>query len=242
VFRFSDTDAKSIVKVLKPHEEGLTKVLKDTMPGLAPAGGGDAAQSIISSNDDHLLGSDQHHRLLIRPDAFHVTILFQPTLNFLERVTEVLPAGVESIRTSTTVLDDFVLKVYLPQLEEQVLDLFHEAVSGPDAFQPDPQSLHFSPEPLVKASMQLMALVNSLCAMLQTSPFHRESYSRLMLGVIIQFYQRCSDRFQVLTTSENGSDIALAAQWAQRSELQPPLTELRSLEVRIMITGNMVHR
>ncbi|KAF5323312.1 hypothetical protein D9611_005740 [Ephemerocybe angulata] len=232
VFRFSDTDSKSTNKALRSHEEGLTKVLKDTMPGLAPAGAGDSSQTIVASNDDHL-GSDQHHRLLIRPDAFHVTILFQPTLSFLERMTDTLPAGVESVRTSSAVLDDVVLKVYLPQLEEKVLDLFHEAVSGPDAFQPDPESLKLCSEPLIKAATQLMALINSLCAMLETSPFHRENYSRLILGVVIQFYQRCSDRFQTLTsTSPPGSlesQIALAAQWAQKADLQPPLTELRNL-------------
>ncbi|RXW22590.1 hypothetical protein EST38_g3261 [Candolleomyces aberdarensis] len=233
VFRFSDTDLKSTNKALRHHEEGLTKVLNDTMPGLAPAGATDSTQTIIASNDDHLLGSDQQHRLLIRPDAFHVTILFQPTLSFLEKVTDTLPAGVESVRTSSAVLDEFVLKVYLPQLEEKVLDLFHEAVSGPDAFQPDPESLRLSSEPLIKASTQLMSLINSLCAMLQTSPFHRENYSRLILGVVIQFYQRCSDRFQTLTsTSTPGSldpQIALAAQWAQRPEMQPPLSELKTL-------------
>jgi exocyst complex component 4 len=50
-------------------------------------------------------------------------------------VTETLPTGVESVRTSSAVLDEFVLKVYLPQLEEKVLDLFHEAVSGISQYQ-----------------------------------------------------------------------------------------------------------
>lgn len=83
-----------------------------------------------------------------------------------------------------------------------------------------------------------MALINSLCAMLNTSPFHRENYSRLILGVVIQFYQRCSDRFQALTTvpvvpvSEEPF-VALAAQWAQHSELQPCFTELRRTEVSL---------
>src|SRR6266849_4485706 len=34
VFRFADTDAKLTSKALKSHEEELTRVLKDTMPGL----------------------------------------------------------------------------------------------------------------------------------------------------------------------------------------------------------------
>jgi exocyst complex component 4 len=82
-----------------------------------------------------------------------------------------------------------------------------------------------------------MALINSLCAMLLKSPFHRENYSRLILGVMIQFYQRCSDRFQDLVSVPNSQDAdaepqpALAAQWAQRSELSPCLAELLNTSV-----------
>lgn len=79
-----------------------------------------------------------------------------------------------------------------------------------------------------------MALINSLCAMLRVTPFHRESYSRLILTVIGQFYQRCSDRFYDLVSThvsnnELKSDITLAAHWAQRPELISCLTELFSL-------------
>jgi exocyst complex component 4 len=117
-------------KALRPHEDSLTRVLKDTMPGLAPNAAGDTSQTIVTSAiDDRLLGVDQH-RLLIRPDAFHVTVLFQPTLSFLQRVSESLPTGIESPQTSSVVLDQFVLNVYLPQLEEKVSDLFHDAVTG----------------------------------------------------------------------------------------------------------------
>jgi exocyst complex component 4 len=119
-------------KSLKPHEDGLTRVLNDTMPGLVPGSSGDAVQATLTNvgADDRMLGIDQHHRLIIRPDAFHVGVLFQPTLSFLERISQVLPFGVESARTSSAVLDEFVLKVYLPQLEEKVSDLFHDAVMG----------------------------------------------------------------------------------------------------------------
>ena len=116
-------------KALRPHEDSLTKVLKDTMPGLAPSTG-DTSQTIVTNAiDDRLLGVDQH-RLLIRPDAFHVTVLFQPTSSFLQRVSESLPSGIGSPQTSSVVLDQFVLNVYLPRLEEKVSDLFHDAVTG----------------------------------------------------------------------------------------------------------------
>ncbi|KAF5374943.1 hypothetical protein D9758_000454 [Tetrapyrgos nigripes] len=233
IYRFADTDGKLVNKELRPHEDELTQVLKDTMPGLVQGPSDNAVQSVLSSigTDDRLLGAGQHHRLLIKPNAFHVNILLQPTLVFLQRVAEVLPSDMESIRALGSVLDNFVLQVYLPQLEEKVSLLFHQAVTGPDAFQPDVFSKKLSSEPLMKASIQLMALNNSLCAMLQMTPFHRENYSRLILGVVIQFYQRCSDRFQDLVSHPGPDDsmmshIALAAQWAQRSEIIPCLTEL----------------
>lgn len=127
-----DTDTKYTNKVLKPHEDELTRILRDTMPGLVQGPTENTAQTTLSSvgTDDRLLGAGQHHRLLIKPDAFHVSVLFQPTLAFLDRVADVLPSGLESARASGSVLDEFVLKVYLPQLEEKVSFLFHHAVTG----------------------------------------------------------------------------------------------------------------
>lgn len=119
-------------KALRQHEDELTRVLKDTMPGLVQGVSESTVQATLANvgTDDRLLGVGQHHRLLIKPDAFHVSILFQPTLAYLDRVAEVLPSGVESARSSSAVLDEFVLKVYLPQLEEKVSMLFHQAVTG----------------------------------------------------------------------------------------------------------------
>ena len=86
-----------------------------------------------------------------------------------------------------------------------------------------------------------MALINSLCAMLRTTPFHREKYSRLIVGVIIQFYQRCGHRFQALVSkcgTEGYLSPSLAAQWAQKSELSPCLSELFVAEVSSLRTAS----
>ncbi|KAH9937245.1 Sec8 exocyst complex component-specific domain-containing protein [Fomitopsis serialis] len=232
VFRFADTDAKYSMKALKLHEDELTRVLRDTVPGLVQGSADSAVQATLSAvgTDDRLSGTSQHHRVLIRPDAFHVSILFQPTLAWLDRIADVLPSGLEAARSTSMVLEDFVLNVYLPQLEDKVSELFHQAVTSPDAFEPDPATNKLSPQPL--AGVQVMALINSLCAMLRTTPFHRENYSRLILTVIGQFYQRCSDRFYDLVAVRNnmqpdaGPRIVLGAQWAQKADLGACLSEL----------------
>lgn len=132
VFRFADGDAKITNKALRSHEEELNRVLKDTVPGLVPGSAEASVQATLSAvgMDDHLINPGQHHRLLIKPDAFHVSVLFQPTLAFLQRIADVLPSGMDSTRASSAVMDDFVLKVYLPQLQEKVTELFLYSVNG----------------------------------------------------------------------------------------------------------------
>lgn len=232
VFRFADTDPKLTAQSLREHEDELNRALKDTVPGLVQGSSETAVQATLATvgTDERLLGADQHHRLLVRPDAFHITVIFQPMLAFIDRVMEILPSGFEAARASSAVLDEFVLTVYLPQLEEKVSLLFHQAVTGPEAFVPDASSTWLSAEPLVNASTTLMALINSLCVMLRTTPFHRENYARLILAVIIQFYQRCSDRLQALIASHPSVDhdtgVAIAAQWAQNPEVIARLSDL----------------
>lgn len=151
------------------HENELNQVLRETVPGLVQGSGDGAVQNTLSSfgTDERLLGVG-HHRLLIQPDAFHVGVLFQPTLAFLSRVAEVLPSGNESTRASTDLLDDFVLNVYLPQLEEKSSVLFHQIITGMyspcylvndtqmkcavghDSFQTDPASIKLCDEPLLR--------------------------------------------------------------------------------------------
>lgn len=131
-FRFADTDAKQTSKLLREYEDGLAKALRETVPGLVQGSMEGTVQAALSAvgTDDRLLGSGSHHRTLVHPDAFHVSFLFQPTLAFMDRTVEVLPFGHEASRESTNFLEEFVLKVYLPQLEDKVSLLFHQSVSG----------------------------------------------------------------------------------------------------------------
>ena len=56
-----------------------------------------------------------------------MSILFQPTLSFLKRAAAIMPVGIED---ESSGLDEFVVKVYLPQLEEKVSELVQTALGG----------------------------------------------------------------------------------------------------------------
>ena len=75
--------------------------------------------------------------------------------------------------------------------------------------------------------------------MMRVTPFHRENYTRLILGVIIQFYQRCSDRLQALATRGGGkasvlmdpSKLVTPADWAHKPEIVEVLNSLLAVPV-----------
>lgn len=137
MFRFSDTDTRLLASEIKPVDEALQRSLKSSVPGLVhmqSVDGANNTQSILpgyTSGSDERFSTSTKHRTLIPPNAFNVSTLFQPTLAFIERATSIIPPGFEDeTGTFGSVLEDFVVKVFLPQLDEKVTASFQQAVSG----------------------------------------------------------------------------------------------------------------
>ncbi|KPV72247.1 uncharacterized protein RHOBADRAFT_56060 [Rhodotorula graminis WP1] len=256
VFKFADSDLQSSHALLKAHEDSLNAAIKSAVPGLITDGAPSTTTTsalIVASMDPSAgrsSGLNGTHKALVPADAFNVSVLFGPTLAFLDRVREVMPGGLmgeDETNASTGFggfLDEFVLRTFLPQLEEKVASVFHQAVGGIDAFQEDPNYKRVSRVPIVRSVSNLMLLISSLCSMLRATPFHRENYSQLIVSVIHQFYQRCFERYKDLTARDapdsNGSfggttptatlgPLKLAATWADMPELHACLTELRGV-------------
>ena len=138
MFRFADTDTRQLASEVKTVDDALQKSLKSSVPGLvhmqSADSGANSQQSILpglTSGSDDRFSSATKHRTLIPPNAFNVSTLFQPTLAFIDRATSIVPPGFEEeTGTFSSVLEDFVVKVFLPQLDEKVTASFQQAVSG----------------------------------------------------------------------------------------------------------------
>ena len=139
IFRFSDTDSRSLSNDIKAVDAELQRSLKASVPGLVHMQAADSnvggQQSVLLQGS--LAGSDDRystsakHRTLIPPNAFNVSTLFQPTLSFIERASVIVPPGFEDETSGFgSVLEDFVVKVFLPQLDEKVTSSFQQAVQG----------------------------------------------------------------------------------------------------------------
>lgn len=162
MFRFGDTDTKVASKVLRKQEDVLSKVLRETVPGLVTSSQPGLSENVPTSSltaialIEDRAGAAGHHRLLTGADALHVTVLFQPTVTWLHRVHSIFPTTLAlPTNESQTLLDEFVVNVYLPQLEEKVQGLFTSMMTSSDAFLEDSGWRALSPTPLVKVILIL---------------------------------------------------------------------------------------
>lgn len=104
-----------------------------------------------SSKDRASKGGPATHKLLTEPSVFNIAILLPPSLSFLQRLKDIVPHDSDiAISTLTSFLDDFLVNVFLPQLEETVTDLCAESYMTLDAFQEDPHWRQKAAKPILK--------------------------------------------------------------------------------------------
>lgn len=91
------------------------------------------------------------HKLLVEPNVFNISSLLPPSLSFLQRLRDIVPQDSHiAMSTLTSFLDEFLVNVFQPQLEETVTDLCRRSFAELDAFQVDQKWSQHSMRPIFK--------------------------------------------------------------------------------------------
>lgn len=197
IFSLADTDPKSAIMTMEL--EDLEAILKASVPGLVS----DSRRPIGATSDDknhQADGAATGHRLLIEPSVFNMGALLPPSLSFLQRLKDIVPPGPE-IKTSalTSFLDDFLVNVFLPQLDETLVKYSNQTFEEPDAFQEDPKWADIARRPIFKGCSAFFNLTTAFCRMLDTIP-HDQAFSQLIITQMVNYYDRCCDWYQALVS------------------------------------------
>lgn len=170
---------------------------------------------------DEYLGAG--HRRLVKPLSFTASILLPPTLQFALRAEQLFPADAAPGADFGAFLREFVQERFLPLLGEQVHALMLGAANAPDAFHAEPATRTGTQRAVVRSSLQLVALVDSLYSMLQAAPFEQAGFTHVIVLAFLVYYEACNGCFKKLVSgeAEDGADASYtrAAQWIQRQEL-----------------------
>ncbi|RCH94117.1 hypothetical protein CU098_003961, partial [Rhizopus stolonifer] len=180
--------------------------------------------------------SSKGYKVLVKPDAYNVSVLLSPTMAFLNRVKEVFPNYDDNNEEGFgSFLDDFAVNVFLPQIEEKVMQLIQHATAGLDSFQDVRDYKSYSRYPIAKSAVALISIVQSLCRTMHSMPFHTDEYIRLIEVVLLKFYEKCYQRFystvargsSYINEQQNVTDVTISTSgdWAQDEKLVSLLTQ-----------------
>lgn len=188
MFKLSEMDQKS--SDIRVEEDELDEILKSSVPGLVTKSKVDEESNALSSRGD-LDGTAAGHKLLIEPSVFNMTVLLPPSLVFLQHLKDIVPTTSKiAMSTLTSFLDDFLINVFHPQLEEAVTDMCTESMLDYEAFMEDPQWAKHSPHPIFKGTVDFMSLVHAFSKMLSQIPSD-QMFTQLIITQLYKYYDRC---------------------------------------------------
>ncbi|EXJ75557.1 uncharacterized protein A1O5_00063 [Cladophialophora psammophila CBS 110553] len=203
MFRLSEMDQKS--ESMKAEEDELNEILKSSVPGLVSKSRARDGSDLVSDRtgqDSTVAG----HKLLVEPGVFNMTILLPPSLTFLQRLKDIVPSTAHiPMSTLTTFLDDFLINVFHPQLEEAVTELCTQAMIDLEAFSEDSQWSKHSPHPIFKGTVSFMALIRAFSGMLSSIP-QDQMFTQLIIDQLVTYYDKCYGFYKALVSRVASSD------------------------------------
>ncbi|ERS95737.1 exocyst complex component 4 [Sporothrix schenckii 1099-18] len=145
-------------------------------------------------------GGGDFHKSLVEPSVFNMSLLLPPTLVFLQRLRGIVPPGSDlAASTLTSFLDNFLVNVFQPQLDETLGKLSDAVFGEADAFQIDPQWSQVARRPVFKGTTAFFSVVTAFCRMLGTIP-HDQALSALIITQMMRYYDRCFSWYKALVT------------------------------------------
>jgi exocyst complex component 4 len=217
MFKLAEMDQKTLS--VKSEEAELDEILKSSVPGLVSKSKG---KDLDSTSDRAYENTSAGHKLLIEPGVFNMTILLPPSLTFLQRLRDVVPQSAQiPVSTLTSFLDDFLLNVFHPQLEEAVTELCAHAMIDLESFFEDPSWSKHSPHPIFKGTVAFMSLIRSFADMLSSIP-QDQMFTQLIINQLVTYYDKCFGFYKaivsrVVASPTNPNLNTLTLKWAAAS-------------------------
>ena len=231
VFKLNELDLKSTQLVAEQEE--LDKILQKSVPGLVEKS---QRRSITNTSDRRVTYETrtQGHKVLVDPNPFHINLLLPPSLSFLQRLKDIVPPDSDiAVSTLTSFLDDFLVNVFNPQLDDTITELCSQVFNDPGAYHPDPQWSNYSRTPIFKGTAQFLILIKSFCWIVNSIP-QDQVLSQLVVSQLESYYRQCNAWYTSMVTRPEDTDgkarLKRAAAKMEDSELAGVTTSLWECE------------
>ncbi|ORZ31982.1 Sec8 exocyst complex component-specific domain-domain-containing protein [Catenaria anguillulae PL171] len=166
-------------------------------PAAATANGSQVQQPQESHVIDRYASSKtMNHTTMFDADLEFICVVYRPTCDFLARLVRL--SGNRA--ANAAFLDDYVLSMYIPSMENKVQGHVSKYVNGPDGFV-------VGEDNLLQSATCLFSLIQSMCATVWQVPFRSDEYLRMIEDILVRYVERCFAKYRmcVTTTPPNGT-------------------------------------
>ncbi|OAL02546.1 hypothetical protein IQ06DRAFT_291921 [Phaeosphaeriaceae sp. SRC1lsM3a] len=226
MFKLSDMNTKT--PDIAQEREDLEYILKSSVPGLVSES--KRPEDMVAISNANLDGSATGHKLLVEPSVFNMGILLPPSLDFLNRLKEVVPPNSDIVlSTLTSFLDDFLVNVFLPQLDETLAEMASQTFIEVDSFSEDPHWAKYSKKPIFRGTAHFFTLITAFCKMLDNLP-HDQAFSRLIVSQMDIYSQKCAGWYKALVSrsqpTASGRHSKAPAAWAETEDVERIVSQI----------------
>lgn len=211
LFKFAAANSKS--EAMTTEYDELDSIIQAAVPGLTSGSrktqGGAAdkksaresrRETSSSAYDSASTAGPGSYKSLVEPSVFNMSLLLPPTLVFLQRLKSIVPPGSDlAASTLTSFLDNFLVNVFQPQLDETLAKLSENVLGELDSFQQDSDWSHTAKRPVFKGTTSFFAVVTAFCRMLGDIP-HDQALSSLIVAQMRRYHERCAAWFTALVS------------------------------------------
>ncbi|KAI1337529.1 exocyst complex component [Xylariaceae sp. FL0016] len=225
LFKFAEADQKSVE--LTTEYEALDGIIRAAVPGLTSSSrktqAAEKKQSLIgkdSRKGTHAAALENRnapgsYRSLVEPSVFNMSLLLPPTLVFLQRLRSIVPPGSDLAASAlTSFLDNFLVNVFQPQLDETLGKLSDSVFGEADSFQQDSDWGLVARRPVFKGTTAFFSVITAFCRMLGTIP-HDQALSSLIISQMRRYYERCFAWFKSLVSkAQDGANASQSLRYS----------------------------
>ncbi|GKT84845.1 exocyst complex component Sec8 [Colletotrichum tofieldiae] len=241
LFKFAEGDPKAVD--MTTEYEALESIIRAAVPGLTDTSrkpGADKKRPALDIGNTKRGGTagwenkqtTGTYKSLVEPSVFNMSLLLPPTLVFLQRLKMIVPPGSDlATSTLTSFLDNFLVNVFQPQLDETLGKLSDTIFGEADTFLQDQEWTQVARRPVFKGTTAFFAIVTAFCRMLGTIP-HDQALSTLIITQMMRYYDRCFGWYKSLvskTQAQAGEPTKLrmsAAMALEEGDVQETIKQL----------------
>ena len=133
------------------------------------------------------------HKMLVPPAVSHILVCFEPTVLFMRQLEQKIGMNLVNFNVFLT---DFIMNIYLPNIQEQILVYHHSNIHGIDAFQAE--KCPAADYPLIKSALCMVLATHGICRLTKMMPIHSEELIRVLIQLLGKYYQYCVRRLNSL--------------------------------------------